>query len=384
MGQQNNPGTSGKSLTYNIAEYYETRIPENRTTLCFAPFISMNFDQSGKATACCFNRSSVFGTYPEKTIQEIWNSDTRVVLMDAMKNLDLSKGCNLCELQLRNREYHSVLAKNFEERGPVLNFDAVDALPRVLEFEISNVCNLECVMCSGYFSSSIRKNREKLPPVKSPYDTNFVEQLRPYWKSVVRAKFLGGEPFLNQLYFKMWADIFEINPKVSCVITSNGTILNKKVEKVLNELRPDLVLSIDSLRKKTYESIRIKSDFEKLMFNLAAFLEFHRRPGNNINLAVCPMVQNWDEIPDIFNWGLHNLVQIGLNTVVNPIEFSLRSLPAKKLREIIKYYKSTPLKTAEAFNHKDKIKAKITEEYNQVRYEGLINQVEAWLSEKVN
>src|SRR6185295_19977224 len=75
------------------------------------------------------------------------------------------------------------------------------AYPKLMEFEISNVCNLECTMCTGFFSSSIRHNREHLPPIKTPYDDAFVRQLEPFVPHLKAARFLGGEPFLIRTYY---------------------------------------------------------------------------------------------------------------------------------------------------------------------------------------
>jgi MoaA/NifB/PqqE/SkfB family radical SAM enzyme len=58
--------------------------------------------------------------------------------------------------------------------------------PSMLELELNNTCNLECVMCIGELSSSIRKNREKLPAIRSPYDEAFVEPTRRVYSSSQR------------------------------------------------------------------------------------------------------------------------------------------------------------------------------------------------------
>ncbi len=53
------------------------------------------------------------------------------------------------------------------------------------EFEFENTCNLECIMCSGELSSSIRKNIEHLEPFENKYNANFLEQLKSYWKNII-------------------------------------------------------------------------------------------------------------------------------------------------------------------------------------------------------
>ena len=123
-----------------------------------------------------------------------------------------------------------------------------------MEFEMSNQCNLECIMCNGYVSSSIRQNRDKLPPVHSPYDEKFVTQLRPFIPHLREAKFFGGEPFLIPLYFKMWDAMMEINPSINIFVITNGTVLTDKVKTLLSLGNFELAVSIDSIRKDRYEA----------------------------------------------------------------------------------------------------------------------------------
>ncbi|MFN7824367.1 MAG: SPASM domain-containing protein, partial [Pseudobdellovibrionaceae bacterium] len=220
------------SLKDHVQKYNENRLPQDRGLVCHAPFVSLNFEQTGKVTACCYNRTHVVGNYPQNSVAEIWNSPAINELRTALENLDFNKGCQKCEESLMSRNYFSPLMKNYDKLK-MNGWESAKTGPRIFEFELSNLCNLECTMCTGFFSSSIRKNREKLPALKFPWDDQFVEQLRPYWKNIEWAKFLGGEPFLNPLYFKIWDQIAEENPAVKVVITTNGTILNNKVQKVL-------------------------------------------------------------------------------------------------------------------------------------------------------
>ncbi|MFN8790407.1 MAG: twitch domain-containing radical SAM protein [Bdellovibrionales bacterium] len=367
-------------LEERIQQYNKIRSPKDRTHICHAPFVSLNFEQNGNVTACCYNRSHVLGRYPESSISEIWNQAKVEELRQAIRDNDLSLGCRLCYDQLMAGNFESMLTKNFDKL-PINGEEAIKKGPFILEFEISNACNLECVMCNGYFSSSIRKNREKLPPLTNPYDDKFVDQLTPYLPNLVWAKFLGGEPFLNPLYFKIWEKMIELQTQTLVVITTNATIMNERVKNVLQRVKPLLVLSIDSMRKETYEKIRVNAKYDQVQKNLEIFLDYARKGGRTIDLAVCPMTMNWEEIPSLFNWGTKETVQVNLNTVVSPHELSLRSLPREKLREIAQYYKSTSLKTWKDFYKDPSPWTKTISQNNQNIFKGFVNQVEHWSEE---
>ena len=59
---------------------------------------------------------------------------------------------------------------------------------------------------------------------------DFVKQLTPFIEKAEEIKFLGGEPFITPIYFQIWDLIAEVNPTVKIVITTNATILTKKVK----------------------------------------------------------------------------------------------------------------------------------------------------------
>ncbi len=369
------------SIRHHVQKYNEHRLMQDKNLVCHAPFVSMNFEQTGKVTACCYNRTHVVGTYPANTVDEIWNSDKIAELRLALENLDFSKGCQKCEESLLSRNYFSPLMKNYDKLNKN-GWEAARSGPRIFEFELSNLCNLECIMCNGSFSSSIRKNREKLPPLKFPWDDRFVEQLRPYWKNIEWAKFLGGEPFLNPLYFKIWDQIAEENPDVKVVITTNGTIMNSKVMSVLNRVKPMLVLSIDSFQKETYEAIRTKASYEETMKNLTIFINYAKAFRRTVDVVVCPMINNWRDLPEIFDWGIRNTIQVSFNTVHFPESLALQKAPKKKLAEVAKFLNSVDMPKIEDLQGEPTPWARTVSAANRNRYESLKAQVESWSREE--
>ncbi len=103
-------------------------------------------------------------------------------------------------------------------------------------------------------SLRLRKYRDSLP----------VDQLEEFIPHLKEAKFLGGEPFLIDIYYKIWDKIIELNPSVKITITTNGTVFNKRVQEILEKLDCNIIMSIDAFNKTTYESIRIQGDYEKI------------------------------------------------------------------------------------------------------------------------
>lgn len=332
--------------TEQIAAYNKSRINSNKPAICLAPSSSMNFEQGGAVTACCYNRQHTFGTYPKESLYNMWFGKAAQHLRNAMTENDLSQGCYLCEQQIVLGNYANTLAKGFDvydqkkDAQSWFKWDfwrqkTEESYPKVLEFELDNTCNLECKMCSGKFSSLIRKNREKLPPLENVYDDQFVDQLDQFLPHIKEAKFLGGEPFLIPIYWKIWDRILQINPSIKVHITTNGTILSSRIKNLLSRLKPNLIISIDSMTKDNYEHIRENANFDMVWRNVEYFLDYTRSHDKDFSFAVCPMTLNWQEMPSILDYCNKNNIGLYFNTVTYPLKYSLHELHPTKLNEVI-------------------------------------------------
>jgi MoaA/NifB/PqqE/SkfB family radical SAM enzyme len=365
-----------------IAAYNATRAPKATERLCHAPFANMNFEQNGDVTACCFNRTHVLGSYPKMSLLDIWFSDKANELRNYIDANDLGGGCEICAKQLLAHNFMGSRARGFDENA-TSNWDNIpeklrnklkhgqwQQMPRSMEFELSNTCNLECVMCHGYFSSTIRKNREHLPPIHQPYDAGFVEQLKPFLPYLKEAKFLGGEPFLIDIYYQIWEAIAEINPNINIYITTNATIYNNKVRALLDRLKVNPVISIDSLVEGTYNTIRKNASFARVMENVGQLRAYCLEKGTQVSFAVCPMTLNKDELPEMVQYANKEGIRLFFNTVFQPEIYSLKFLRDADLASLIDTYNKTTLADdSEIARH------------NASVFKDLVHQLEAWLAQ---
>lgn len=352
-------------------EYNKTRKVANRDLFCHAPFTSINFEQNGHATVCCYNRSYVLGKWPQQSLDEIWMGEqAQNIRREMVRGRALPAGCEICAEQFSSRNFGGLKARIYdryaEKRYPVQKGRFVQ-MPKVMEFELSNVCNLECSMCNGYFSSTIRKNREALPALQSPYTSAFVEQLRPYIPTLQEAKFLGGEPFLIDIYYEIWELIAEVKPELEIHITTNGTILNQRVKDLLERMNVSIIVSIDSLKKDTYEGIRKHAKFDRVREHLDWFAAYVKRKKNMLNLAVCPIRDNWRDLPGILQYCNKVGANVYFNTVLHPESLAIRSMSYPELQEV------------RDFMERQKIKRDSDQQNHNARmWDSLLNQVKAW------
>jgi len=183
----------------------------------------------------------------------------------------------------------------------------LNSKPRVLTLELTNKCNLKCIMCEY---KNIKKHWE-IP--KKIYDE--LLQIIPYLENLILQ---GGEVFL----YKGILNILKIavKEKVSVEIVTNGLLLNEEIINVLIKGNNIITFSIDSIKKNIYESIRINGKFEKLIENLDKLIKIKETNNSNIilRLHMVVMRRNYKEIEEIINFAAkYGFNEVYLEPVAN-------------------------------------------------------------------
>ena len=318
-----------------MADYDATRQVslQRFRSCCYAPYTSLYFDTGGNVRACCHNYTHRLGNVREQTLDEIWHGNSVESLRTAVRDYDLSLGCEFCDWQLTTRSFHKLPMRKWDSLVPESQWPG---WPRMMEFSISNTCNLECVMCDGNHSSAIRANREGREPLQDAYGDRFFQELRSYLPHLERAKFLGGEPFLQEHCHHIWSLIREEHRALPCHVTTNGTIWNTRVEQVLESLSFGIAVSIDGYTKKTIEDVRVHSKYEKLIANIFRFRDYTRAKGTSFSLTFCLMLPNWHEFGRLCLFADHLDCDVAVNLVRHPVQLSLFALPAGEIGAIVK------------------------------------------------
>ncbi len=331
-------------------EFNKVRYHGPKKLACYNPFVNLYFNSRGQGVVCCRNQDTVLGTYPESSINEIWFGKVADELREHMLNNDFSMGCKYCEHQFNTSRFFGL---------PSMHADYYSSTkqdyPKIIELELSNTCNLQCVMCSGIVSSSIRKCREKLPPLKNNYDSEFVNQLSEYLPHAKEIKFYGGEPFLIDTYYQIWDKLLEIKSNAKLHVVTNGTVLTDKVRNYLKHLNFTITVSFDALNKEQFESIRVGADFDKVKKNIEEYYVLLK--GKGLSLSLTPMKNNCNEVPKVIDYCNTMNATINLSFVENPAEMALWTMPSEELEKLEGYYNSYVFKPHSGVNSSYNIKS---------------------------
>lgn len=299
---------------------------------CYAPFSSLFFDTYGLVRVCCHNVWHKVGDISTQSIAEIWHGKEIAQLREAMKRYDFGLGCQFCEWRMSLGSFSSLTIRTWEALRIV---NATPLWPQIMEFALSNTCNLECAMCGGYSSSAIRSHREHLPPLLPAYQDSFFKELDEFLPHLSRANFFGGEPFLQRECFRIWKSMIDQALTITCHVTTNGTQWNRRVEYVLSRLPFHISISMDGLTKKTFESVRANASYDTVMSHFHAFHYYARTNHRGLSLAFCLMRQNWHEFPEFCAFAEEWGCQVFVNTVRRPENMSLYTLSWRELKDIV-------------------------------------------------
>ena len=150
-------------------------------------------------------------------------------------------------------------------------------LPPILVIELTNQCNIDCIMCPTKY------NR-----------TNGYMDFKLYVKIINQAKnalkaiqlYFRGEPLLHPNLIEM-VEYAKENTNARVILSTNATLLTKELsEKIIKSKLDDIVFSIDGDTKHTYEKIKIGANYDNVIENVRDFITLKNKMKGNINIII--------------------------------------------------------------------------------------------------
>lgn len=170
-------------------------------------------------------------------------------------------------------------------------------LPRFLQIEPVGECNLRCQMCPIQFR---REGRPYGPPAFMDFALycRLVEQ----FDDLEHLHLQGlGEPFMHPRFFDMVRFAAARGVRVST--NTNMTLLTAaRAEQCVSSGLAELHLSLDAPSATTYEAIRVRANFAKVLRNLARIVELKKKLNKaqpSIRIVVVAMRKNLFELTEL-------------------------------------------------------------------------------------
>lgn len=199
------------------------------------------------------------------------------------KTKTLFSGKELTEKQKKNTELNM---KEMEAGKTIL-----ESCPRRLVLELTNACNLNCVMCG--------RNAANFKP--TVFDMDVFRSFEPIMDTIEEVTLMGwGEPTIHPHFIEM----LEIIDKHSArkYFCSNGMNL-KKIKDAIFDYHVDVfAVSLDGATDETNSRIRRGSKIEQITEDLKDIVRIKKERGLKypwINFVFCAMQSNIKELPDL-------------------------------------------------------------------------------------
>lgn len=199
------------------------------------------------------------------------------------KTKTLFSGKPLTEKQQNNSDLNM---REIDEKNTVLR-----SYPRRLVLELTNACNLNCIMCG----------RNAADFKLTSFDMDIFRSLEPLMDTIEEVTLMGwGEPTIHPDFIEMLRIIDKHSArKYFC---TNGMNL-KKIKNVLFDYKVDVfAVSLDGATDETNSRIRRGSKIDQITADLRYIVAEKKRRGVNypyINFVFCAMKSNIDELPDL-------------------------------------------------------------------------------------
>lgn len=335
--------------------------------ICYAPYTSMFFSRSGLISPCYASYNEKSSHISQKSIREIWFRGSFKDIRDQHSVCNMHDSCAFCEEILNSHSYGSLLINKYEHYA-----FSKSEYPVIMEFELSNKCNLSCIMCDSNLSTGISGVGCETDSGNLHYDKKYFDQLREFIPHLQLAEFTGGDPFMIEEYYQIWDMITELNPKCQILITTNANTMNPRIEKLLDSYTNiNFNISIDSLEKENYEKIRHNGSFDFALKNINRFIDYSRKNKTHLNILVCPMTVNSYELANFVSFANEKQICVYYHTVIKPKELSLKYSDKLELLKLIGDLESNhfPCKTKK-------------QKTNAENFESLINLLKTWQTEQ--
>lgn len=289
----------------------------------------LSIEPDGYSRPCCGETS--ISSRIDKIENGILNSFNHKTLLDLRHNLENGFNdktrpfCNRCEnLEIRGQSSLRTNTYFLSEKREL----------KLLQFKLSNKCQLACFHCGPSHSSTYAKKFNITPRIKKAFEINdvFLKELVEILPNLSKIKFTGGEPFLDPDHWKILDYLKDID-RSHCeleYITNGISPFQPRLWEGWKSVK--CCVSVDGY-EETYEWFRRGSSWGKVVSGVEKLRNY---TDVTISYSLTPFTVN-DYIKAKAFWN-YKIVAL---PIVTPNYSSLINFP-KSIIEKIKGYEQIP------------------------------------------
>lgn len=267
----------------------------NNTPLCYAPFIGMYAEHTGKYAPCCVSKKIT------STVDDFWTGDELVSIRKKMIANEWPDECSYCknreskgltsDIEIWKKAYTSVNTPLSITHG------TENAGPYYLDLRPSNTCNLKCRMCGPAFSSQWETEINNNPEMRSWLKVHTTQHNKTFQDflnysdnlNLLQIKILGGEPTIDDYVLLFLENMIKTKQSLPQLrFTTNATNLNKRFQKIMSSFdNIHIVFSVDAVNNE-FEYIRTNANWKKVKKNIETIFEKYLASIYGFNSILMP------------------------------------------------------------------------------------------------
>ena len=161
--------------------------------------------------------------------------------------------------------------------------------PKLIHVELATACNIRCRT-----SSITRPERDR---ERTFISMATLERLRPALPFITDCKLHGGgEPFLHPQIVEVLEVFREEGVRLNTV--TNANLINERLARLIGETFSTLTVSVDGVDRETYEYVRVRGKWDKLVTGLE-LIHRHRGPDLKLIIGVVMLRCNIHQLADL-------------------------------------------------------------------------------------
>ena len=331
-------------------------IDANDPIRCTLAYHGIKIDLDGDIDPCCqYSRSNKFGEYTpihftnfdqyQREVQQRMHDDAEAGIKHAR--------CEACwkdeELGLKSLRQHS--NQWYAKRSS--DGVAPDNPIYHVQYLISNVCNLKCVMCNPWCSSLVSAERtqhrakfEKLGMTTTQRHREYceTEEFYDFSKHILQKvrtfRMTGGEPFINPATVRVLRDV-ENKSEVNLSFNTNFTDLPDELITEFKKFRTVLLnVSLEGVGDKNHY-IRYPSVWTDILANIDKFKA--TVPQGEITLHHTIQHTSVYALPELVEFAQANNYSIHYNVNMGDSRLNLNSVPPRDFDRFVEWANTADL-----------------------------------------
>ena len=329
--------------TYVTAISFFEKLVETNKSFCIFPFIELLTNQrtDGYTTVCC--RSNT----PISHVSEVtnWSTDKNyLTIRNKMINgVQLPEHCAFCYSH-EDKNILSARQQETVEWANRLDLTSLDDLkkishPAYYEIRPSNICNLQCRMCSPMYSHSIAREYKQLNLINELPDSERSNFDIVDFTNLRKLYIAGGEPTAMPEFYKFLDRCIENKQtNFEFLINTNATKLSNRLKQQIQQFSNlQFVVSIEGLGPLNHY-IRWPSDWDTIIDNMRYLRNNQHLSTTNTTVSIYNVLSLHDllkffddEFPGML---VHCAPCISDNDMLSGFGFPDSKLAVEKLRPI--------------------------------------------------